>query len=92
MDPYVRYRKGLIALLRLVRILSCLFNFDIVDLFNSAVAADWQEVFFEIELGSSGSLVKTETVNSGVQRYDFTDFLEQYMPAGTYYCTVQALP
>lgn len=36
-------------------------------------------------------VLDTQRVAKGIQRYDFTDLIENYLPAGRYYCTVQAL-
>jgi len=40
---------------------------------------------------ASAEVLDTQIVASGVQRYDFTDEIENYLPAGTYTATVQAL-
>ena len=57
----------------------------------------WQDVAnaesYSVRLyNASGGLLDTQTVNKGVQRYDYTDLIENYLPAGSYTATVQAMP
>jgi len=41
---------------------------------------------------ASNELLDTQTVIKGAQRYDYTDLIENYLPAGSYTATVQAMP
>ena len=41
---------------------------------------------------ASNELLDTQTVAKGAQRYDYTDLIENYLPAGSYTATVQAMP
>lgn len=41
---------------------------------------------------ASAECLDTQTIDKGVQRYDYTDLIENYMPAGSYIATVQAMP
>jgi len=42
---------------------------------------------------AAGECLDTQVgILPGVQRYDYTDLIENYMPAGSYYATVQAMP
>lgn len=59
--------------------------------------ATWKDVAnaeqYEIKLyNASSECLDTQRVNKGTQRYDYTDLIENYLPAGSYTFTVQALP
>jgi len=41
---------------------------------------------------ASAECLDTQAVAKGVQRYDYTDLIENYLPAGSYTATVQARP
>jgi len=57
----------------------------------------WKDVAgaaaYEVKLflDTEEQCIDTQLVGPGVQRFDFTYFIESFMPAGNYLCTVQAL-
>lgn len=63
----------------------------------SKKVATWQDVpnasnYKVILYNANGEPLDTQTVPAGTQRYDYTDLIENYLPAGSYQCSVQALP
>lgn len=56
----------------------------------------WKDVpnanFYKVTLyNGAQEALDTKIVAKGIQRYDYTDMIENYLPAGSYTCTVQAL-
>lgn len=57
----------------------------------------WKDVpgatAYEVKLflDTEEQCIDTQLVGPGVQRFDFTYFIDLFMPAGSYHCTVQAL-
>lgn len=57
----------------------------------------WKDVAnaerYEIKLyNASAERIDTQNIAKGVQQHDYTDLIENYLPAGSYTATVQALP